>query len=509
MFRQSITWQLLLRLKDILMQYESSVFYNWILWIASKIRPAFVDSALYYSVTKTSIFDKHYKTSFFYALLSAVFNACIRCITAVRKWISPLFENSLLAQLADKFKVRTLLKIEYLSAILFIIVLLAPHTYWNNLYALAFAVLLLAVYLFQQGTPAQPVRNVRSLPLTLLVFILSILYGVVITPFPADGVRIALFYATSILFMLICVAGLRDKKALNAFLSLLLSGFGLLCVFGIVQRFIGVEINAEYTDLNANAGMPGRVYATFANPNNYAEVIVLFTPFVGAMFLNASNNRKKTFWGAVLVICVVALVMTYSRSCWVSFAIAVILFFALYDWRLLLPLFCLALLALPLLPASVMNRILTIGSMKDTSNASRVFIWYGVADMLLDHGLTGIGLGSQVFTRMQAFYAHSNAPLVQHTHMLYLELFSEMGVLGGCSFLAFLLTSVKKGLAIFNRTDRELRNIIIAGISALGGICFAGAAEYVWFYPRVMFVFWIAMGIFLCAIRLSKQEKGN
>lgn len=509
MLRQSITWQLMLRLKSILMQYEGSVFYRRILALAARIRPVFLESALHHCVTAPSALEEKYKTSLFYAVLSAIYSGFVFCITAVRDWIGALFAGSALHSIASKPHIRNIFKIEYLSAGFFVLMLLIPHTLWNNLYALAGAILLLAVYLLQQKTPLQPIRNVRGVPLSLLVFVLAILFGVVITPVPADGVRIALFYITAILFMLICAAGMRDKKALLAFMHLLLGGLGILCIFGIVQRFIGVEVNEELTDLANNAGMPGRIYATLSNPNNYAEVIVLLTPFVGAMLLNAKAGRTKALWSALLLICVIALVMTYSRSCWVSFAIAVVLFFALYDWRLLLPLCLIAVLCLPLLPASVMNRILTIGSMKDTSNASRVFIWYGVTDLLRDHGLTGIGLGSQVFTKMHELYAHPHAPAVQHSHMLYLELFTEMGILGGCSFLAFLLTSFKKGFASFNRADRELRNLIIAGIASLAGICFAGAAEYIWFYPRVMFVFWIVLGILLCAIRLSKQEKGN
>lgn len=509
MLRQSITWQLLLRLSGIWMQYEDSVFYRLIMALAARIRTVFSKSTLYHCVTKPSALEQKYKTSLFYAVLSAIYSGFVGCITAVRDWICALSAGGALHCFLQKIHIRNLFKIEYLSAGFFALMLLVPHTLWNNLYALAGAALLMIIYLLQLKTAAQPMRNVRGLPLSLLVFVLAIIFGVVITPIPTDGVRIAMFYMTAILFMLICAAGLRDKKALSGFLHLLLGGLGILCIFGIVQRFIGVEVSEEFTDLANNVGMPGRIFATLANPNNYAEVIVMLTPFVGAMLLNARSGRARAFWSILLLLCVVALVMTYSRSCWVSFAIAVVVFFALYDWRLLLPLCLIAVLCLPLLPASVMNRILTIGSMKDTSNASRVFIWYGVADMLRDHGLTGIGLGSQVFTKMHELYAHPHAPVVQHSHMLYLELFTEMGILGGCSFLPFLLTSVKKGLASFNRADYALRNLIIAGIASLAGICFAGAAEYIWFYPRVMFVFWIVMGILLCAIRLSKQNKSN
>jgi len=85
----------------------------------------------------------------------------------------------------------------------------------------------------------------------------------------------------------------------------------------------------------------------------------------------------------------------------------------------------------------------------------------------------------------------------------------EMGVLGGIGFLTFAYSSLKKGLGAYNRTDKELRCTIIAAIASICGISFVCAAEYVWFYPRVMFIFFVVFGLLLSAVRLAKKQNGG
>ena len=53
---------------------------------------------------------------------------------------------------------------------------------------------------------------------------------------------------------------------------------------------------------------------------------------------------------------------------------------------------------------------------------------------------------------------------------------------------------------------KTCRCIIIAAISAFAGISFTSCAEYIWFYPRVMFVFWIVLGVLLAAVRCGKKN---
>ena len=41
-----------------------------------------------------------------------------------------------------------------------------------------------------------------------------------------------------------------------------------------------MKVNPSYVDLKVNAGMPGRVFSIFDNPNTFAQVLLLLLPLV-------------------------------------------------------------------------------------------------------------------------------------------------------------------------------------------------------------------------------------
>ena len=208
-----------------------------------------------------------------------------------------------------------------------------------------------------------------------------------------------------------------------------------------------------------------------------------------------TEKYQRLYAMAGLVLPVAALLMTYSRSSWIGFALAVIVFLFFYSKRVLPAFFLLALLALPLLPQTIWNRILTIGSTADTSNMYRVQIWSSVMDMLRDHGLTGVGLGPANFQPVFQQYASGAVAVAPHSHMVYLEVWVEMGLLGIGSYLVYYLTTIRKAVVHFGQASQAVRLALIAGVSSLAGIAFVSAAEYIWYYPRVLFCFFILTGV--------------
>jgi len=277
------------------------------------------------------------------------------------------------------------------------------------------------------------------------------------------------------------------------------------CIYGIYQGIMKISAENLLTDIANNKGMPGRITAMFDNPNNFAEIIVLLSPFSVAMFLSSNKKSVKFIMLISFSVNVLALLMTYTRGCYISFAISMFVFLLMYDYRLLIPVAVLAFFMLPFVPASVINRIISIGSRQDTSISFRYYLWDGVVKLIRSEGITGVGLGPEAFKAAYLPFASRFALTAPHSHMLYLELIIETGIMGALSFFAFMVSSLRKGFAIFNKTDKTLRSIIIAAISAFIGISLSAATEYIWFYPRVMFVFWIVLGILLCAVKLSKK----
>lgn len=389
----------------------------------------------------------------------------------------------------------------------FLILFLCPGELWRNQYGLLLSLLLFAVTLLVSFQEHRLPFRANDLGMGLVIFILACLLGIFGSQSTAEGLRVFCFFATAFLLCLSILGGLTNWNRLRTFLGFLYFTLLLTGLIAVIQRIRGVEVSASLTDLTVNAGMPGRVYSTLENPNNFAEFIVLFFPLSMVYCLRIQDRRWKTLAFAGLLIPVVALLMTYSRSGWVSFSLAAVVFMALWDKRLLPLLPVAAVILLPLLPQSVFNRILTIGSTADSSNVYRVYIWKSALEMLGVYGITGLGLGPGNFTPVYASFCSSAASAAQHAHMLFLEVWLEMGILGIVSFLAFYLVTIRRAIRAQKKASPRLRPILIACASSLVGIGFSCTVEYVWYYPRILFAFFLLAGITLAALRLSRKEK--
>ena len=391
--------------------------------------------------------------------------------------------------------------------VVFAVCFLCPDQLWRNQYALLLSFLLFGAMLLEGWSQDRIPFRVRDLGLWFIAFMFASVLAVVNANDRGEAIRVFCFYLTAYLFAVSLVGTVTNRGRLVAVLGFVYLTLVLTGLYAIVQRILGVEVSASLTDLTMNAGMPGRVYSTLENPNNYAEFIVLTFPVSLVFCTNIVDRRWKTICTATLAIPVVALLMTYSRSGWVSFALAAVVFLALWDKRLLPLVIVAAVIALPILPDSIFNRILTIGNTADSSNAYRLYIWDSGLQMIRDYGLTGIGLGPVNFIPLYAQYCDPAASVAYHCHMLYLEVWLEMGILGIVSFGMFYLGLIRRGIRAMKHADPLLRYVLIAAVSSLAGVSFVSAVEYIWFYPRVLFAFFILVGITLAAVKLAEESK--
>ena len=145
-----------------------------------------------------------------------------------------------------------------------------------------------------------------------------------------------------------------------------------------------------------------------------------------------AGTRKKQLSCVLLLLGLafpaVALIMTYSRSGWISLMLAAFVYIWLRNKKLI-PLFiALALLAIPLLPSTIITRLTSIvtsflGSSGhiDSSAQHRFALWQGVEYMIRDYGVSGIGLGPTAFASLYPLYAQPLAiDGAAHTQSLYL-----------------------------------------------------------------------------------------
>jgi O-antigen ligase len=149
-----------------------------------------------------------------------------------------------------------------------------------------------------------------------------------------------------------------------------------------------------------------------------------------------------------------------------------------------------------ILPQSMMDRLLSIGNMGDSSTSYRVNIWMGTLNMLEHFWLTGVGLGAAAFAKVYPFYSFSmiTAP---HAHNIYLETMAEMGIVGLGLLISIVGAFIFEILRFFVRSKEKTRQsvIVIAFLAGMMGFMLQGVFDYVWYNYRVFLLFWIFLGI--------------
>ncbi len=385
--------------------------------------------------------------------------------------------------------------------------LISPHGAWNNIYGFLAAVAIFALYCVGCADRERTLEVGRFGPY-FAIYLLFITLGLVCSLSRSLSLRFFLFHMTCFLLAVVTVSAVRNYRQLKTLLILAAVGLAAASLYGCYQGYVGVEVVASQQDMLLNKDMPGRIYSFFDNPNNFAEVLVMFLPLVGALTLNAKGWRGRLGGVAALGLGLAAIGMTYSRSSWLGLALAAVVFLALMDWRFLPAMAVVGVCAIPFLPQSILNRILTIGNMKDSSARYRIAIYEDTARLLKDYGVTGVGLGSDVTRRVFLHYPtlyDGNYPI--HTHNNYLQMWAEVGIFGLLAYLALIAGQIKEGLRAFRKADKPLKRVLAAALGALAGILAVSLVEYTWFYPRNMFLFWILFAVVACCVKLAGTEQ--
>jgi len=392
-------------------------------------------------------------------------------------------------------------------SLLMALVFVVPHAMWNNTYALLISLLMAFVVLCAASCGRKYVQIAPDkLWLSFIFFAFSTVLSTLLSKDVSDSIRVLAFFLTSFVMCLSVSSILCSKAALRRFLLVMYLVTIVTSIVAVYQGVVGVEADASLTDLSVNADMPGRVYSTLGNPNNFAEFLVLFVPFSFVFAIGIKNKALRAFSVCLLALPMAALLLTYSRSGWIAFAVAAVVFVVLYDRRLIPALIIIGLCAIPALPESIMNRILTIGNLGDSSSSYRLDIWAGCIDMLKKWWFTGIGLGPGAFGKIYPPYAYGVSSVAPHSHMQFMEILIESGFIGLVSYVWMTFDLIKRSCIASKCSDKYLKNTAIAGASAMAGIILIGLFEYCWFYPRVMFAFFICAGIVMAVCKMSKNN---
>ncbi len=494
---------------------QKSVFCRMLCKMADAVANCYGKSLLHSLLTKDAV-EKRSESSLFYRAykgivcwITGVLSKIMAFFVELAKGsiiVGGLFDNGIKAQtyvMENKAGLSAAI-FGFLIGAMFCV----PHSFWNNMYALliAFVSFILVIYGHATKKDGVSIRPDRTY-ISLILFFASLTLSLVISRDVGDSIRVYVFFVTSLLLCVSVSVFAASKNVFKKICVMLFACVVITGIVGIVQAALKIEADASLTDLTLNKNMPGRVFSTMGNPNNFAQVLVLFMPFAMAYVLTVKGKLKKVLLFALMLIPFVAMLQTYSRSGWIAFAVATVVFVALCNRRAVPFMFLICVLAIPFLPQSVLNRILTIGNLQDSSSSYRLVIWEGAFDMLSNYWRTGVGIGPGAFKQVYSGFALGSTSDVAHCHMQFLEVFLETGIVGFVSYLMLTFTVIKRSFMASSSKDSDIKYFGAAAAASMTSIIFIGFFEYYWFYPRVMFAFFISTGLAIAVYRMWQDEK--
>lgn len=209
----------------------------------------------------------------------------------------------------------------------------------------------------------------------------------------------------------------------------------LVAILGVVQFASIYQMTDPKIILMLDNSPEERVVATFFNANYYATIIEFVIIVVLYKLIKLRRREDKFYYGVVLIVNMVMLYLTGTRSAWIAIVVALPFLFVTekkYKTGIFLGLGEL----LGVIALLVMNWFPRLGTM-DKDFSYRMRIWDCSLNIFEQHPFFGIGpLGYKNVVRKEML----DAPWAAHSHSIYVESLLAMGIV---NYILF-------GIIVFN-----------------------------------------------------------
>ncbi len=302
---------------------------------------------------------------------------------------------------------------------------------------------------------------------------------------------------------------MRTERWAKRCMTALVSAASITAFIGILEFVLG-DSNQNWLDTTLFSNIKLRVVSLFENPNMLSVFLVMALPFAISLMLNSENFNEKLlsfFACAMIVLCTV---FTWSRGAWLALILGTFVFFAIYTKKTF-RIFGAAVIIVPLLPIilpqSVLDRLLSISNLSDSSISYRIYTWKGTLRAISDFIWGGIGFGDEAFGNIYPLYSYAGIETAQHSHSLFLQILLCAGIFGLIIFGLIIFLNIQKSLSyIKNPENKESRIYVSAALASVISALIMGVFDYVWYNYRVFYVFWIVMAIGGAFIRVGNSE---
>ncbi|HBR80370.1 MAG: O-antigen polymerase [Candidatus Uhrbacteria bacterium GW2011_GWE2_45_35] len=295
------------------------------------------------------------------------------------------------------------------------------------------------------------------LPLALLIIAGTI--GVFVAPNTLAALGIFKAYLLEpIVFFVILFTTLKWHD--DAEPALIFLGLGALFVasFAIVQKFTGWALPIPWD-------IEGRTTSLFPYPNAvglYLGPIIVIGFITFWHSLQEKFYLKAWFWLITVGVSAVAVFFSQTEAAWVAIPSALLLSALFLRRTRLLAVVLIVLAMIVSLSVPTFKNKIFLG---DYSGGVRIKQWEETFNLLKDQWLFGAGLSGYP-TALGHYHNHQEIEIFQYPHNIFLNIWSELGLLGLLAFLMFI-RQIFKNFRLAQKKDSSLFWLSFATSTAL------------------------------------------
>ena len=187
----------------------------------------------------------------------------------------------------------------------------------------------------------------------------------------------------------------------------------------------------------------------FADNNTLGLALCMVLPMILYMSRDVASRWLKLFLRTMFGLTTIAILFTYSRGAFLGLAVVLAILAWRSPWRMRFAaaIVVASLVAAPLLPERLWDRIASIADQdsaetRDRSATTRLESWALGWSIAVHRPLTGAGFGAFNQPELWDRYQPERSRVVNDAHSLYFEVLGEQGLLGFGLYMTLLLTSL-------------------------------------------------------------------
>jgi putative inorganic carbon (hco3(-)) transporter len=204
-----------------------------------------------------------------------------------------------------------------------------------------------------------------------------------------------------------------------------------------------------------------RILASFVHPNDFGAYIIVIIPLTFCFFSSGLKKNQRIFLIMNCLLGCYCLLKTSSRAAWLGFLVGVIIYFFIYKRKISMAVPLAIVLFVAFTPHGF-DRMISLFAAEHNTVWERTQLWKGTWNMVKVHPFLGFGINT--FSRYFLEYKPAEYPDIRYTHNSYLQMWSEIGILGLSAYLALIFTVLFKSLhGMRDKIKTGLEGFILLG----------------------------------------------